>query len=123
MRTVFGICGLMVLTVLPVDGGEPLRLAVTPAQSFAPATVRIRARIEPSAENRTLTVVADAADFYRRSDIQLDGDQAPKTVELRFSDLPGGDYEVSAVLADAFGRQRATVHEAARVIPTFGGGH
>src|SRR6266705_1428613 len=58
MRTVFGICGLMVLTVLPVDGGEPLRLAVTPAQSFAPATVRIRARIEPSAENRTLTVVA-----------------------------------------------------------------
>src|SRR5438132_10929264 len=105
MRTALGICGVIVLTVLPVDGQEPLRLAVTPAESFAPATVRIRARIEPSAENRTLTVVADAADFYRRSDIQLDGDQAPKTVELRFSDLPGGDYEVSAVLADAFGRR------------------
>jgi hypothetical protein len=123
MRTVFGICGLVVLTVLPVDGGEPLGLAVTPAQSFAPATVSIRARIEPSVENRMLTIVADGTDFYRRSDIQLDGDQAPKTVELRFSDLPGGDYDVYAVLTDASGRQRATTSQPARVISMFDGGH
>ena len=123
MRTALGIVAVIVLTVLPVDGGEPLKLAVTPAQSFAPATVRIRARIEPSDRNRTLTIVADGAEFYRSSEIQLDGDQAPKTVELRFTDVPSGDYEVYAVLTDAFGRQRALVRQPAKVIVMFGGGH
>ena len=121
VRTTLGIFALIVVTVLPVDGGEPLKLAVTPAQSFAPATVRIRARIEPSAANRMLTIVADGADFYRSSEIQLDGDSAPKTVELRFSDLPGGEYEVYAVLTDAFGRHRATVRQPARVLSMLGG--
>jgi len=121
MRTALRICGLIVLTVLPVDGGQPLKLAVTPAQSFAPATVRVRVRIEPSAENRMLAIVADGDDFYRSSEIQLDGDQSPKTVELEFPNLPGGEYEVSALLIDAFGRQRAAAHQPARVISMLGG--
>jgi hypothetical protein len=110
----------MILAVLPVDGGEPLKLAVTPAQSFAPGNVKIRARIEPNAENRTLIIVADGPDFYRSSDFQLDGDQAPKTVELRFLELPGGEYDVYAVLMDAFGHQRAIVRQSANVISTVG---
>jgi hypothetical protein len=114
------MCGLVVLTVLPVNGGERLRLAVTPAHSFAPATVRIRATVEPSAENRVLAIVADGEDFYRSSEIQLDGDQSPKTTELQFSNLPGGEYEVTAVLIDALGHQRAIAHQAARVMSTFG---
>ena len=73
-KTALGLRVLIGLTVLPVDGGTPLRLAVTPAQSFPPARVRIRATIEPNAENRTLAIVVDGADFYRSSDIQLDGD-------------------------------------------------
>jgi len=50
MTTGVGISGLIVLTVLPVDGEEPLRVAVTPIHSFAPATVTIRA--EDRAERR-----------------------------------------------------------------------
>ena len=88
MKAGLGICGVIVLTVLPVDGEGPLRVAVTPIHSFAPATVTIRARIEPSAENRMLAIVADGDDFYRSSEIQLDGVHAPKIVELRFSNLP-----------------------------------
>jgi hypothetical protein len=80
MRTALWICGLVGLTALPVNGGERLRLEVTPAQSMAPATVRIRARVEPSAANRLLAIVADGEDFYRSSEIQLEGDQAPATV-------------------------------------------
>jgi len=34
-----GICGLIVLTVLPVDGEWPLRVAVTPIHSFASVNV------------------------------------------------------------------------------------
>jgi len=104
------------LTVLPVDGEEPLRVAVTPIHSFAPATVTIRATIEPSAENRMLAIVADGDDFYRSSEIQLDGDHAPRIVTLRFSNLPGGEYQISAVLADSAGRLRAIVRQSVNVI-------
>jgi hypothetical protein len=120
MKTGLGICGLIVLTVLPVDGEGPLRVAVTPIHSFAPATVTIRARIEPSAENRMLAIVADGDDFYRSSEIQLDGVHAPKIVELRFSNLPGGVYQISAVLADGAGRQRAIVRQSVNVIAMAG---
>jgi hypothetical protein len=121
MRNVFGICGLIVMAVLPAAGGEPLTLAVTPTVAFAPATVRIRARIEPSADNRLLTIVADGVEFYRSSDVPLEGDQAPKTVELFFKDVPGGEYEVVAVLTDATGHRRAIARQAARVMSPFGG--
>ena len=120
MRRLFGICGLIALAVLPADGGEPLTLTVTPVQSFAPARVRIRARIEPSAVNRVLTLVADGSEFYRSSEFQLDGEDAPKTFELFLADLPGGEYDVYAYLTDALGRQRAVAHQPARVLAMFG---
>src|SRR5258706_9022412 len=110
MRVAFGICALMALTVLPVDGGEPLKLAVSPVKSFAPASMRIRANIEPNPENRALAIIADGTTFYRSSEIPLEGDRAPKIIELRFSDLPGGEYQVYAVLMDAVGHQRAIAH-------------
>jgi hypothetical protein len=93
---------------------------VTPAQSFAPATVRIRARIEPSAENRILAIVADGEDFYTSSEIPLDGDQAPKTIDVRLPNLPGGEYDVYAVLRDASGHERAVVRQPARVLSIDG---
>jgi len=116
MNTGVGIFGLIVLTVLPVHGEGPLRVEVTPIHSFAPATVTIRARIEPSAENRMLAIAADGDDFYHSREIQLDGDHAPKIVNLRFSNLPGGEYQISAVLADGAGRQRAIVRQSVNVI-------
>ena len=116
MKTGLGIFGLIVLTVLSVDGEGPLRVTVSPIHSFAPATVTIRARIEPSVENRMLAIVADGDDFYRSSEIQLDGDHAPKSVNLRFSNLPGGEYRISAVLEDGAGRQRAIVRQSVNVI-------
>jgi hypothetical protein len=106
----------MIVATLPAGGMEPLRLSITPAFSFAPGTVRVRARIEPSGENRRLAIVADGPNFYRSSDIQLDGEQAPKTVELRYSNLPGGDYEIYAVLSDSTGRERAVARQAAKII-------
>jgi len=119
MRNLFGICGLVVLTVLPVNGGQPITLRVTPLQSFAPATVRVTARIEPSAANRALTIVADGSEFYRSSEFPLEGDQAPKTFELFFPNLPGGEYEVYAYLMDSLGQRRAIARQSARVIPVM----
>ncbi|HKC55562.1 MAG TPA: hypothetical protein VKC35_05540 [Vicinamibacterales bacterium] len=119
MRRAIAICGLIGAAVLPAAGREPLTIAVSPAFAIAPATVRIRARIEPNPENRRLTIVADGDEFYRSSEVQLEGEQAPKTIELSFPDVPGGEYEVSATLTDGAGRQLAVAHRPTRVISVF----
>jgi hypothetical protein len=85
------------------------------------ANVRIRARIEPNPDNRRITVVADGAAFYRSSEMQLDGEQAPKVIELWFRDVPGGDYEIYAILTDSVGRQRAVAHHTTKVMSPFEG--
>ena len=120
MRKALWIGGLMVLTVLPAQGNAALTYAVSPAQAIAPATVKVRARVEPNAENRLLAIIVDGDDYYRSSEIQLDGNQAPPTVEIQFPSLPGGDYEICAVLIDSAGRQRAIVRRSAKVVSAFG---
>src|SRR5262245_65618719 len=75
LTTALEICALTVLTVSPVDGGAPLELVVTPVESFAPASVNIRARIQPNAHNRMITIVAVGPEFTRRSTYQLTGER------------------------------------------------
>ena len=100
----------MVLTATAVAGAkEPLSIRVSPAFSFAPANLVIRTSVEPDAENRSLEVIADSAEFYRSSTITLEGDRAPKTTMVEFRSLPPGDYEVTAVLIRR-GQRRAIAH-------------
>jgi hypothetical protein len=99
-----------------VAGADRLNIAVSPIYSTAPSVVRVRIRVEPNPENRVLEIIADSEDFYRRSDVQLDGDQAPTTFQLEFPDVPGGEYEVKAVLIDSAGKTCATSHAQATVI-------
>jgi hypothetical protein len=106
----------MLLTVGPAGGSEPLTLKVTPATSFAPATMWVRARMEPSASNRSLEIVADGENFYRSSIIPLDGEQAPRLIELNLKAVPSGHYEIVAILTDASGNQRAVARQPASVI-------
>lgn len=82
---------------------EKLQLQVTPAVSMAPASVVVRVIVERDAANRELEIVADSDSFYRRTVVDLDGEQAPKVNELRLNDVPGGEYEVTATLYDANG--------------------
>jgi len=96
-----------------------LRISVSPMYSFAPSTLRVRVRLEPSAENRAIEIVAECADFYRSSEFTLDGVQAPAMVELDVRDAPGGHYRVAAVLKDSAGRQRARAVKEVTVIAVF----
>ena len=116
MRRVLAVCGLIVTAVMPMNGLEPLTIAVSPAFAFAPATLKVRLRIEPNADNRRLIIVADGAELYRSSEVQLEGEQAPKTIELSFRDVPRGDYQVYAVLTDTVGRQRAIARRSTTVL-------
>jgi hypothetical protein len=122
MRLTLLICGFVALLALPVDGRERLRIAVSPAQSFAPGFIRVRVRIEPSVENRSLEVIADGEQFYRSSQIQLEGDRSPATFNLEMRSLPEGEYRVSGILRDRTGHERSMVYEDVRVIGNGIGG-
>jgi hypothetical protein len=66
--------------------------------SFAPGTIRVRAAIDKDIDNRALLVVADSVSYYRSSTIHLEGDRAARLTEVRFRNLPQGDYQITAKL-------------------------
>jgi len=92
------------LWVVPGSAADDrLRIEVTPRISQAPAQVRIRAIVTPSAENRGLRVVADSGEFFRSSYLPLEGADAAPITDTSFKNLPGGEYEVSVTLVDSQG--------------------
>src|SRR2546426_7283900 len=97
------IAGVILLLLLVAAGShlaaiERLKLNVSPSVAFAPANLIVRASIEPDAENRAVDVEAESSAFYRSSEIDLDGDRAPRTNTFEFRSLPPGTYEVRATL-------------------------
>jgi hypothetical protein len=114
----FGI--LMGAATLPVGAGERITLKVSPAVAFAPANLVVRATIEADADNRAVEIVAESPDFYRCSEIQLEGDKAARTNTFEFRSLPPGTYEVRAKLFGVDGQTRAAVRQQVNVIASGG---
>jgi hypothetical protein len=98
---------LIIAFSIPVHAGDRVSIRVSPAVGFAPANLLVRATVDVNAENRTLEIIAESPDFYRSSEITLDGDHAAKVTQLQFKSLPRGYYEVRAVLKGVSGREIA----------------
>lgn len=111
---------LMMTSTLRAGEPEKLTLHVTPAVAFAPANLMVRAMIVADAANRAVEVVAESVDFYRSSEIQLDGDQAPRTNTFEFRSLPPGTYEVKATLIGSSGQRRASAYSRVNVVASAG---
>ena len=103
----------------PLDAGERLAMRVTPNMALEPALLTVRTVIEADADNRGLEIVAQSADFYRRSSVQLDGASAPRLSVFEFKNLPTGTYDVTSVLIGSAG-QRAIVSRTFRVAAAAG---
>jgi len=112
----------MLITTLPMGAGERITVKVSPAVAFAPANLVVRTMIEADQDNRAVEIVAESADFYRSSQIQLEGDKAPRTTNFEFRSLPPGTYEVRALLIGTGGGQRAFARQTINVIAS-GAGH
>ena len=112
--TFFGI--LMLVAALPMGAGERITVKVSPAVAFAPANLVVRTMIEADQDNRAVEIVAESDDFYRSSQIQLEGDKAPRATSFEFRSLPPGTYEVRALLLGADGEQRAFARQTINVI-------
>ena len=116
MSTKGWVCVLAMMASTVTTAKEPLAMRVSPAISFAPADLMIRARVEPDADNRAMEVVAESGDFYRSSAIQLEGDRAPRTVTFEFRSLPPGEYEVTAVVIGNDGQRRGVARSRINVM-------
>lgn len=122
MKVRAALFGVLLLTwALPLGAGERMTLKVSPSVSFAPANLIVRAYIEADAENRAVEIVAESSDFYRSSEIQLDGEHAPRTNTFEFRSLPSGTYEVKATLIGPGREARAAVRQQVNVIASGAG--
>lgn len=95
----------LLLSVGSAGADRRLSLSVTPSVTTAPATLTVTATIPRDPENRILEIGADSGAFYRSSLVQLEGERAPKVSQVQLKNLPGGEYEVIAVLLDRAGRR------------------
>jgi uncharacterized protein (DUF58 family) len=123
MRTSLRI-GAIVGTILLVSGdlrgSAPLRLQVSPAFSRAPGRVTVRVTVESATENRLLQVVTASANYYRSSEVQIDGNDGSTFKVFEFNNLPTGQYQITGVLLGTNG-PRGTASGVARVEPSAGG--
>jgi predicted phage tail protein len=123
MKLRASLFGILILTTatLPVGAGERVSMRVSPAVAFAPANLVVRASVEADEQNRSMQIVAESPDFYRSSEVQLEGDKAPRTSMVEFRNLPPGTYDVRVLLLGAGGQQRAFARQQVNVIASGGG--
>ena len=122
MRLRVVLLGLLLSPAVSAGPIERLTLAASPVTSFAPANLVVRVHVTPDPANRTLEVIAESSDYLRSSRMQLDGEDAPKTITLEFRGLPPGDYAVRGRLIDSTGHERAIVRRQVVVLGSAGGG-
>lgn len=108
MRVRAVLIGILLISAAPLGAGERLVVRVTPAVAFAPANLNVRATVEANEANRSMEIIAESEDFYRSSEVALDGDRAPRTTMFVFRSLPEGAYQVRAVLRNSSGKELAS---------------
>ena len=111
----------MFTATMPLGAGERLTLKVSPAVAFAPANLVVRASVALDADNRAIEIVAESQDFLRSSEIELEGDKAPRTSLFEFRNLPSGTYVVSANLLGINGESRAKIRQQINVLVSGAG--
>jgi hypothetical protein len=111
---------LLVMIGRPLGAGERIVVRVSPSVAFEPANLVVRTTVESNDENRSIEIIAESLEFYRSSEIPLDGARAPRTTLIEFRDLPSGFYYVRAVLRGSTGREIASAHDKINVIEGLG---
>jgi hypothetical protein len=116
VRTLGLLLGLFVLTSPSLLAGAGLAVEA-PAVILARSRLIVETAVEPDSDNRAIQVIAESPEFYRSSEVQLNGVTAPRRNTFEFKDLPNGVYEIRAMLLGSDGQQRALVVRKLEVIP------
>ena len=105
-----GTCGLIIAATTTGFAKESISIRVSPSFAFAPAELVISATIAPDADNRAVEITVDSSQFYRSSELPLDGTRAPKTTTVQFHAVPPGEYDVTAAVIRADGHRGPLAH-------------
>jgi hypothetical protein len=111
--------GVLALGSALIDAAPRLAIRVSPAVAFAPAVLTVRATVEPSQENRVLSIEVDSSTYHRSSEIPLDGSNSERTNVFELRNVPTGLYEVRAVLMGPTGPLAKTM-QLVKVEPAAG---
>src|ERR1700732_1524655 len=108
MRILGVLFGLFVLASPSFGAGASIAVQA-PRVMLAPGHLVVETVVEPDSANRAIQVVAESPDWYRSSEVQLDGDTAPRRSTFEFDGLPTGTYQIHARLLGSDGQERALV--------------
>ena len=82
----------------PLSADDPIALSVRPAVAKYPGSAELKVLVSRNERNRSLQWEIEGGTFYRSSSIQLNGESAPRSHTFRVRGLPGGDFEVRAIV-------------------------
>lgn len=88
------------------DAGQRVSVRVAPSLAHAPADIIIYVTVERNADNRLLTVSAESSEFFRSSEVPLEGEDSARVLILHFVQLPSGTYNVIVDVKGTNGRTR-----------------
>jgi hypothetical protein len=89
---------------------DEVTLRLTPRFVSAPGYLRSLIRVTPNAQNRVMRVAIDSGNYYRSSDIQLEGAAAATSHFMDWKEVPAGKYELTVEVIDATGDTRVMRH-------------
>ena len=87
----------------PIAEQRPLVIRVLPPGRLAPTDLVVQAFVERNPRNRAVKFTVDSPAFYGSSTKALDGDQAPRALDVRFREVPAGPTLVQVTLIGATG--------------------
>jgi hypothetical protein len=121
MHRVFACVVVFALATASISSGGTQRVSVkvSPTVALEPALLTVRTTVEPSEDNRFLSVALDSENYSTASEIPLHGLNASRLSVLEFREVPSGVYEVSAVVVGARGPLASTT-QIVRIQPAFG---
>lgn len=93
------------------ESEHAITVRVNPLFAIEGSSVQAMVRVARNAENRMLQLTVDSENYYRSSEIQLDGDGAAVTHYLQMRSLPAGDYAFLAVVYGTRGERARSFEE------------
>jgi hypothetical protein len=89
----WGIAGSMQL-----KADEAIEIAVRPRVTKVGGSAQLKVLVARNAVNRVLQWEVDGPNYYRRSELPLDGAAAPRSYLFVVRDLPAGEFEIRATV-------------------------
>jgi hypothetical protein len=94
----------------------PVSIVVPISTMVAPANVFVQILIERNAENRSMRISIESAEYFSSSEMELDGERSARLRVMTFREVPAGEYELRGEVLGEHGRVRATTRAVVRVV-------